>query len=95
MDQLDKKEVVQAVIIADNYNDCFKPFTDTKPMVDYPPPYTFPDISSFFPFTFQGLLPLVNVPVLDYVLESLNRCGVEEVFIYSSCFIEQIRSHVK
>lgn len=33
MDQLDKKDVVQAVIIADNYNDCFKPFTDTKPMV--------------------------------------------------------------
>lgn len=43
----------------------------------------------------QGLLPLVNVPVLDYVLESLNRCGVEEVFIYSSHFIEQIRNHVK
>lgn len=33
MDQLHKKEAIQAVIIADNYNDCFKPFTDTKPMV--------------------------------------------------------------
>lgn len=33
MDQLHKKEVVQAVIIADNYNDCFKPFTDTKALV--------------------------------------------------------------
>lgn len=40
-------------------------------------------------------MPLVNVPILDYVLESLNRCGVEEVFIYSSNFIEQIRNHVK
>lgn len=33
MDQLHKKEVVQAVIVADSYNDCFKPFTDTMPMV--------------------------------------------------------------
>lgn len=49
----------------------------------------------YFILSIQGLLPLVNVPIIDYVLESLNRCGVEEVFIYSSNFIEQIRSHVK
>lgn len=33
MNQLDKKEPVQAILIADSFNDCFVPFSDRKPLV--------------------------------------------------------------
>jgi len=33
MDQLQKKEIVQAVVIADNFNENFSPITDNSPVV--------------------------------------------------------------
>lgn len=74
MNQLDKKEPVQAILIGDGFNDCFVPFTDRKPL---------------------SLLPLVNVPLLDYSLESLNRSGVEEVILFCSNHVDQVKAHVK
>ncbi|XP_058832919.1 translation initiation factor eIF-2B subunit epsilon [Topomyia yanbarensis] len=73
MNQLEKKEPVQAILIDDNFNDCFVPITDRKPL---------------------PLLPLVNVPLLDYALESLNRSGVEEIFLFCSNHVEQVRAYV-
>lgn len=43
----------------------------------------------------QALLPLVNVSMLDYALIALNRSGVEEVFVYASLFLQDIREHIK
>lgn len=34
------------------------------------------------------------MPLLDYALESLNRSGVEEVFLFASTSIEQIKAFV-
>jgi len=40
-------------------------------------------------------MKLVNVPLIDYTLESLNRSGVEEVFVFVSNYIEQVKEHIK
>ncbi|XP_062539221.1 translation initiation factor eIF-2B subunit epsilon [Armigeres subalbatus] len=74
MNQLEKKEPVQAILIGDGFNDCFVPFTDRKPL---------------------SLLSLVNVPLLDYSLESLNRSGVEEVILFCGHHVDQVKAHVK
>lgn len=37
----------------------------------------------------------MNVPLLDYALESLNRCGVEEVFLFCSNHLEKVKEYVK
>lgn len=46
-------------------------------------------------FIFQALLPLVNVPLISYALEILNRNGVEEVWIFSATFVDKIKEFVK
>uniref|UniRef100_A0A336KNH5 Translation initiation factor eIF2B subunit epsilon n=1 Tax=Culicoides sonorensis TaxID=179676 RepID=A0A336KNH5_CULSO len=48
----------------------------------------------FSPYETVSLIPLVNVPLLDYALESLNRSGVEEVFLFVSSCIEQVKALV-
>ncbi|XP_017054664.1 translation initiation factor eIF-2B subunit epsilon [Drosophila ficusphila] len=69
-----EKEIVQAVLIADNNVWNFKPLSDEGS---------------------TALLPLVNVRMLDYALIALNRSGVEEVFVYASLFLQDIRDHIK
>jgi hypothetical protein len=39
----------------------------------------------------QALLPLVNVPMIDYVLEFLVANSVEEIFIFCSSKASQVR----
>ncbi|XP_030380761.1 translation initiation factor eIF-2B subunit epsilon [Scaptodrosophila lebanonensis] len=69
-----EKEIVQAVLIADNNVWNFKPLSDDNS---------------------TALLPLVNVSMLDYALIALNRSGVEEVFVYASLFLQNIRDYIK
>ncbi|XP_068141084.1 translation initiation factor eIF2B subunit epsilon [Drosophila tropicalis] len=69
-----EKQIVQAVLIADNNVWNFKPLSDEGS---------------------TALLPLVNVSMLDYALIALNRSGVEEVFIYASLYLADIRNHIK
>ncbi|XP_016948173.1 translation initiation factor eIF-2B subunit epsilon [Drosophila biarmipes] len=69
-----EKEIVQAVLIADNNVWNFKPLSDEGS---------------------TALLPLVNVKLLDYALIALNRSGVEEVFVYASLYLQDIRDHIK
>lgn len=40
-------------------------------------------------------MSLVNTPLIDYALEALNRSGVEEVFVFCSTFMEQIKRHIQ
>lgn len=91
---MEQKEVFQAVLVADNFNDNFLPY-ETNVSISH-------RIDSDFKFTilqlfflFQALLPLVNVPLLDYALESLNRSGVQEVILFASTSIEQVKNFVK
>jgi hypothetical protein len=42
----------------------------------------------------QMLLPLVNVPMIDYTLEWLASAGVEECFVFCCAHANQITSHL-
>ncbi|KAJ1325815.1 translation initiation factor eIF-2B subunit epsilon [Microdochium nivale] len=68
-----REDVLQAVIIADSFQDRFKPFTLEKP---------------------RCLLPLANVPLIEYTLEYLAMNGVQDVFIYCGAHHEQIERYV-
>ncbi|KAK4184459.1 putative translation initiation factor eIF-2B subunit epsilon [Podospora australis] len=68
-----REDVLQAVIIADYFQDRFKPFTLDKP---------------------RCLLPLVNVPVIEYTLEFLASNGVQDVFIYCGAHSEDIEDYI-
>uniref|UniRef100_A0A182PFE7 Translation initiation factor eIF2B subunit epsilon n=1 Tax=Anopheles epiroticus TaxID=199890 RepID=A0A182PFE7_9DIPT len=70
---LENKEVVQAIVIADSYNDNFQPFTATKPL---------------------ALLPVANVPLIEYTLETLNQNRVEEVIVFCSQHIDQVKRYI-
>ncbi|XP_035918042.1 translation initiation factor eIF-2B subunit epsilon-like [Anopheles stephensi] len=70
----ERKEILQAILIADAHNDNLQPFTNTKPL---------------------ALLPIANVPLIDYALETLNRNGVEEVFVYCSYHTDQVKRHIQ
>ncbi|KAH6844842.1 nucleotide-diphospho-sugar transferase [Chaetomium sp. MPI-CAGE-AT-0009] len=68
-----REDVLQAVILADSFQDRFKPFTLETP---------------------RCLLPLVNVPVIEYTLEFLASNGVQEVFIYCGTHSENIENYI-
>ncbi|XP_073833773.1 eukaryotic translation initiation factor 2B subunit epsilon [Musca autumnalis] len=74
MDHFDKKDVIQAILIADNNVENFKPLSDTDS---------------------TALIPLVNVSMLDYALEALNRSGIEEVFVFASQHLQSLRDFIK
>ncbi|KAL2163727.1 hypothetical protein VTH06DRAFT_5785 [Thermothelomyces fergusii] len=68
-----REDVLQAVILADSFQDRFKPFTLETP---------------------RCLLPLVNVPVIEYTLEFLASNGVQEVFIYCGAHSQDIERYI-
>lgn len=41
------------------------------------------------------MLPLVNTPMIDYALEALNKSKIEEVFLFCSNHLDEIKAHVK
>ncbi|XP_050067427.1 translation initiation factor eIF-2B subunit epsilon-like [Anopheles maculipalpis] len=50
------------------------------------------------PFTSRkplALLPIANVPLIEYTLESLSRNGVEEVIVFCCNHIEQVKRYVQ
>lgn len=100
---MEKKEVSQALLIADNFNDNFAPITNSINVVSYILDlfilftYLASQLQKSFLFFFmypKGLLPLVNVPLLDYALEALNRSGIEEVFVFCTTFKKKVKEHI-
>ncbi|KAL1837580.1 hypothetical protein VTJ49DRAFT_3640 [Mycothermus thermophilus] len=69
-----REDVLQAVILADSFQDRFRPFTLETP---------------------RCLLPLVNVPVIEYTLEFLASNGVQEVFIYCGSHHQNIEDYIR
>ncbi|XP_055894837.1 translation initiation factor eIF-2B subunit epsilon-like [Biomphalaria glabrata] len=52
----------------------------------------------FGPITYKkprALLPLVNIPLLDYTLEALAISGVKDVFVFCCHLGDQIREHIR
>jgi translation initiation factor eIF-2B subunit epsilon len=43
----------------------------------------------------QCLLPLANVPLIDYTLEFLSLAGVQDVFIFASTHAEKIEEYIR
>ncbi|KAK2559316.1 Translation initiation factor eIF-2B subunit epsilon [Acropora cervicornis] len=51
----------------------------------------------FLPITLETprvLLPLVNVPLLDYTIEFLVEAGVQEIFVFCSAHADQVKKHI-
>jgi len=43
----------------------------------------------------RALLPLVNVPILDYTLEFLSAAGVQRTIVFCCAHAEQIKLHIQ
>ncbi|KAI8825610.1 nucleotide-diphospho-sugar transferase [Fimicolochytrium jonesii] len=69
----EQENVLQAVLIADSFNERFQPLTHSRP---------------------RCLLPLVNVPLIEYTLECLAISGVQEVFIVCKAKSEEIKKYI-
>ncbi|CEI69915.1 unnamed protein product [Fusarium venenatum] len=67
------EDVLQAVVIADSFQDRYRPFTTEKP---------------------RCLLPLANVPLIEYTLEFLAMNGVNEVYIYCGAHTDQVEDYI-
>ena len=56
------------------------------------------DPHRFFPITLEkpkALLPLCNVPLIEYTLEMLAQAGIKETFLVCNSFVDQYRTYLK
>jgi len=67
------EDILQAVVIADSFNERFMPITLDKP---------------------RCLLPLLNVPIIEYTFEFLAISGVQEVILLCRAHADQIKHYV-
>lgn len=68
------KDLLSAILLADSFNQRFRPMTVEKPKV---------------------LLPLVNVPLINYTLEWLIASGVDEILVFCCAHAAQVRAHLE
>eukprot|EP01102_Stenamoeba_stenopodia_P018545 TRINITY_DN6807_c0_g1_i2.p1 TRINITY_DN6807_c0_g1~~TRINITY_DN6807_c0_g1_i2.p1 ORF type:complete len:673 (-),score=125.69 TRINITY_DN6807_c0_g1_i2:49-2067(-) len=71
---LKQEEKLQALILADSFDQRFAPITLETP---------------------RALLPLVNIPLIEYTVEFLAASGIKEIFIFCSSHAELIRNYVE
>ncbi|KAJ3299908.1 hypothetical protein HK104_006059 [Borealophlyctis nickersoniae] len=71
---LEPDEILQAVVVADSFNERFKPLTLDRP---------------------RCLMPLANVPLIEYTLEFLALSGVQEVFVVCCAHSEAIKDYLR
>lgn len=67
------EKVLQAVVLADSFNERFMPITLDRP---------------------RCLLPLVNIPIIEYTFEFLAVSGVQEVILFCRAHADQIRQYI-
>ena len=70
---VEKDDVLQAVIVADTFESRLAPFTLDRP---------------------KCLLPLANVPLIEYTLDYLTSCGTQEVFLYPGAHSDQVEAYL-
>lgn len=69
----DSDKVLQAVVLADSFNERFMPITLDRP---------------------RCLLPLVNLPIIEYTFEFLAVSGVQEVILFCRAHADQIKQYI-
>lgn len=72
--KLGKKNISQAVVLADAFATTLTPMRDV-----------------FLP---SVLLPVLNVPLLEYLLETLRRSGIRELFLYCNNPVDSLRTYL-
>ncbi|KAI9142814.1 nucleotide-diphospho-sugar transferase [Paraphysoderma sedebokerense] len=72
-ENLEAEKRLAAVVIADSFDQRFKPLTEDIP---------------------RCLIPLCNVPLIEYTLEFLAVAGVQDVYIYCNAHAKQIRNYI-
>ena len=68
-----KKDVLQAVILADDFTTRLNPAQNIFPSI---------------------LMPVINIPLLDYMIETLIKSKIQEVFLYCSSHIDQLKKYI-
>ncbi|TPX32224.1 hypothetical protein SmJEL517_g04659 [Synchytrium microbalum] len=71
---IESEEVLQAIVVADSFNNRFQPLTQDEP---------------------RCLLPLVNVPLLEYTLEFLAVGGVQEIYVLTCAHADKIKDYIR
>ncbi|KAI9597002.1 nucleotide-diphospho-sugar transferase [Syncephalis fuscata] len=71
---LEAEELLQAVVLADSFDDRFKPLTIDRP---------------------RCLIPLCNVPLIEYTLEFLALSGVQKTFIFCQSKSALVREYIR
>jgi translation initiation factor eIF-2B subunit epsilon len=91
-DQLvtDDEELLQAIILADSFNNRFKPLTLDKPRVSDVLPGSAPSSDHS-----QCLLPVCNASLLDWTFESLSLAGVQEVFVVCRAHADLVQTAIR
>jgi len=79
-------------VLADSFETRFQPFTLQRPRVRASPALPF---GVWLNLLVQCLLPLVNVPLIEYTLEFLAKCGVDEVYVYCGAHTDQIEHYLQ
>ncbi|KAL0113319.1 hypothetical protein PUN28_012461 [Cardiocondyla obscurior] len=69
-----KKDVLQAVILADDFTTKLNPVQNILPSI---------------------LMPVINIPLFDYMIETLIKSRVQEVFLYCCSHIDLLRKYIK
>ena len=90
LEDIQKGEIIQAVVIADSFDSKFGPLTASKPRVSR----ILRSVEHIcFTFSaFQCLLPLGDRPILSYTLEQLKISGVQECYVYCTSFAQAVKS---
>ncbi len=70
----DDEKILQAIVLADTFNERFMPLTLDRP---------------------RCLLPLVNVPIIEYTFEFLAISGVQEVILFCRSHADQIKQYMR
>ncbi|KYN02636.1 Translation initiation factor eIF-2B subunit epsilon [Cyphomyrmex costatus] len=69
-----KKDVLQAVILADDFTTRLNPAQNIFPSI---------------------LMPVINIPLLDYMIETLIKSKIQEVFLYCSSHVDLLKKYMK
>jgi len=69
-----KKDVLQAVILADDFTTGLDPAQNMFPSI---------------------LMPVISVPLFDYMIETLIKSRIQEVFLYCSSHVDQLKKYIK
>ena len=71
--KFEKRDVLQAVIIADEFSNAFQPLTLE---------------------TSKLLLNFLNIPLIEYILESLLASEIEETYIFCACNGNKVKAYL-